>query len=214
MKIYGYIRVSTKGQNEARQEQQLKEKGCNLILMDKATGKDFDRPNYKLLKQVVREGDRVIFTELDRLGRNYDQIKEEIRYFDNIGVEVDFLDFPMPTTSDPLINKKLRDQKINTLAYVAQKELEKNKFRRSQGIKSTPIDKKTGKRISLKTGRVTGRPKTEITEDFIRIYNQWKNKELTAVKSMDLLGLKRNTFYRLVKEYDNENKIPAEQLEW
>ena len=204
MKIYGYIRVSTKGQNEARQEQQLKEKGCNLILMDKATGKDFDRPNYKLLKQVVREGDRVIFTELDRLGRNYDQIKEEIRYFDNIGVEVDFLDFPMPTTSDPLINKKLRDQKINTLAYVAQKELEKNKFRRSQGIKSMPIDKKTGKRISLKTGRVTGRPKTEITEDFIRIYNQWKNKELTAVKSMDLLGLKRNTFYRLVKEYENE----------
>lgn len=206
MKVYGYIRVSTKEQNEARQEQQLKEKGCNLILMDKATGKDFDRPNYKLLKQVVREGDKVIFTELDRLGRNYDQIKEEIRYFDNIGVEVDFLDFPMPTTSDPLINKMLRDQIINTLAYVAQKELEKNKCRRSQGIESMPIDKKTGKRISLKTGRVTGRPKTEITEDFIRIYNQWKNKELTAVKSMDLLGLKRNTFYRLVKEYENEIK--------
>ena len=206
MKVYGYIRVSTKGQNESRQEQQLKEKGCDLILMDKTTGKDFDRPNYKLLKQVVREGDKVIFTELDRLGRNYDQIKEEIRYFDNLRVEVDFLDFPMPTTSDPLINKMLRDQIINTLAYVAQKELEKNKVRRSQGIESMPIDKKTGKKISLKTGRVTGRPKAEITEDLKKIYKRWKNKELTAVKSMDLLGLKRNTFYRLVKEYENEIK--------
>lgn len=206
MKIYGYIRVSTKEQNEARQEMQLKEKGCDLVLMDKSTGKDFDRPNYNLLKQVVREGDKVIFTELDRLGRDYDQIKEEIRYFDNLGVEIDFLDFPMPTTSDPLINKMLRDQMINTLAYVAQKELEKNKARRTQGIESMPIDEKTGKKKSAKTGRVTGRPKTEITQEFIEVYKQWKNKELTAVKSMELLGLKRNTFYRLVKEYENKEE--------
>nr|UVM81356.1 MAG: hypothetical protein [Bacteriophage sp.] len=206
MKIYGYIRVSTKEQNEARQEIQLKEKGCDLVLMDKSTGKDFDRPNYNLLKQVVREGDKVIFTELDRLGRDYDQIKEEIRYFENLGVEIDFLDFPMPTTSDPLVTKMLRDQIINTLAYVAQKELEKNKARRTQGIESMPIDEKTGKKKSAKTGRVTGRPKTEITQEFIEVYKQWKNKELTAVKSMELLGLKRNTFYRLVKEYENKGE--------
>ncbi|MDB2050322.1 recombinase family protein [Clostridium perfringens] len=204
MKIYGYIRVSTKEQNEARQEMQLKEKGCDLVLMDKSTGKDFDRPNYNLLKKVVIEGDKVIFTELDRLGRDYDQIKEEIRYFDNLGVEIDFLDFPMPTTNDPLINKMLRDQIINTLAYVAQKELEKNKARRTQGIESMPIDEKTGKKKSSKTGRVTGRPKTEITQEFIQVYKQWKNKEMTAVKAMELLGLKRNTFYRLVKEYENK----------
>lgn len=204
MKVYGYIRVSTKEQNEARQEQQLKEKGCDLVLMDKATGKDFNRPNYNLLKQVVREGDKVVFTELDRLGRNYDEIKKEIQEFDNKGVEVDFLDFPIPTTSDPLINKMLRDQIINTLAYVAQKELEKNKARRTQGINAMPIDEKTGKRKSSKTGNVVGRPKTEITPQFIEIYNRWKNKELTAVKSMEILGLKRNTFYRLVKEYENK----------
>lgn len=207
MKIYGYIRVSTKEQNEARQENQLKEKGCDLVLMDKLTGKDFDRPNYNLLKQVVREGDKVIFTELDRLGRDYDQIKEEIRYFDNLGVEIDFLDFPMPTTNDPLINKMLRDQIINTLAYVAQKELEKNKARRMQGIASMPIDEKTGKKKSSKTGRVTGRPKTEITQQFIEVYNQWKKKEITGVKAMDQLGLKRNTFYRLVKEYENKGDM-------
>ena len=204
MRIYGYIRVSTKEQNEARQEQQLKAKGCDLVLIDKSTGKDFDRPQYQLLKQVVREGDKVIFTELDRLGRSYDQIKKEIQEFDEKGVEVDFLDFPMPTTNDILINKMLRDQIINTLAYVAQKELEKNKARRSQGIEAMPIDEKTGKRISLKTGRATGRPKTEITPHFIEIYNRWKNKELTAVKAMEILGLKRNTFYRLVKEYENK----------
>lgn len=206
MKIYGYIRVSTKDQNVSRQEKQLEEKGCDLVLIDKATGKDFNRPNYQLLKQVVREGDKIIFTELDRLGRNYDQIKEEIRYFDNIGVDVDFLDFPMPVTSDPLIDKMLRDQIINTLAYVAQKELEKNRIRRIQGLQAMPIDLKTGKKMSLKTGRTIGRPKTEITEDFKKIYNRWKNKELTAVKSMELLGLKRNTFYRLVKEYEDEIK--------
>lgn len=206
MKIYGYIRVSTKEQNESRQENQLKEKGCDLILIDKSTGKDFERPNYKLLKQVVREGDKIIFTELDRLGRDYDQIKEEIRYFDNMGVEVDFLDFPMTVTNDQLINKMLRDQIINTLAYVAQKELEKNKARRSQGIESMPVCEVTGKRKSIKTGKVIGRPKTVITEDFISVYNSWKEKEITAVKAMELLDLKRNTFYRLVKEHENKIK--------
>ena len=203
--VYGYIRVSTKEQNEARQEKQLKEKGCELILIDKSTGKNFDRPQYKLLKQVVREGDKIIFTELDRLGRNYDEIKKEIQELESKGVEIDFLDFPMPITNDQLINKMLRDQIINTLAYVAQKELEKNRVRRSQGIESMPIDEKTGKRKSSKTGNVVGRPKTEITDEFVKVYKQWKNKEITAVKSMEILGLKRNTFYRLVKEYENKN---------
>ena len=202
--IYGYIRVSTKYQNEARQEQQLRQKGCDLILMDKATGKDFDRPQYKLLKQVVREGDKVIFTELDRLGRSYYEIKKEIQEFDSKGVEIDFLDFPMPITNDQLINKMLRDQIINTLAYVAQKELEKNKVRRTQGIEAMPIDERTGKRKSSKTGNVVGRPKIEITDEFVKVYKQWKNRELTAVKSMELLGLTRSTFYRLVKEYENK----------
>lgn len=203
--LYGYIRVSTKEQNEARQEKQLKDKGCELILIDKSTGKNFDRPQYKLLKQVVREGDKIIFTELDRLGRNYDEIKKEIQEFESKGVEIDFLDFPMPITNDQLINKMLRDQVINTLAYVAQKELEKNRLRRTQGIESMPIDEKTGKRKSSKTGNVVGRPKTEITDEFVKVYKQWKNKEITAVKSMEILGLKRNTFYRLVKEYENKN---------
>ena len=204
MRTYGYIRVSTKYQNEARQEQQLRQKGCDLILMDKATGKDFDRPQYKLLKQVVREGDKVIFTELDRLGRSYYEIKKEIQEFDRKGVEIDFLDFPMPITNDQLINKMLRDQIINTLAYVAQKELEKNKVRRTQGIEAMPIDERTGKRKSSKTGNVVGRPKIEITDEFVKVYKQWKNRELTAVKSMELLGLTRSTFYRLVKEYENK----------
>lgn len=204
MRTYGYIRVSTKYQNEARQEQQLRQKGCDLILMDKATGKDFDRPQYKLLKQVVREGDKVIFTELDRLGRSYYEIKKEIQEFDSKGVEIDFLDFPMPITNDQLINKMLRDQIINTLAYVAQKELEKNKVRRTQGIEAMPIDERTGKRKSSKTGNVVGRPKIEITDEFVKVYKQWKNRELTAVKSMELLGLTRSTFYRLVKEYENK----------
>lgn len=203
MKIYGYIRVSTREQNEIRQEILLKEKGCDLVLIDKSTGKDFDRPHYRLLKQVVREGDKVIFTELDRLGRNYDEIKKEIQEFENKGVEIDFLDFPMPITDDELINKMLRHQIINTLAYVAQKELEKNKARRIQGINAMPIDEKTGKRKSSRTGNVVGRPKIEITDEFVRVYKRWKNKELTAVKSMELLGLTRSTFYRLVKEYES-----------
>ena len=201
-KVYGYIRVSTKEQNEERQKIQLEDKGCNLILMDKSTGKDFDRPNYQLLKQVVQEGDKVIFTELDRLGRDYEQIKKEIQYYDELGVEVDFLDFPMPVCEDKLIQRMLRDQIINTLAYVAQKELEKNRSRREQGIEAMPVDEKTGKRVSLKTGRATGRPKTPITEEFKAEYKKWKAKEQTAKATMDNLGLKRDTFYRLVKEYE------------
>lgn len=203
MRIYGYIRVSTKGQNEARQEEQLKEKGCDLVLMDKATGKDFDRPQYKLLKQVVREGDKVIFTELDRLGRNYDEIKKEIQEFENKSVEIDFLDFPMPITDDELINKMLRHQIINTLAYVAQKELEKNKARRTQGINAMPIDEKTGKRKSSKTGNFVGRPKTEYPTNWEKEYREWKEGTQTAKVTMENLGLKRSTFYRLVKEIEN-----------
>ncbi len=192
-KIFGYARVSSKDQNLDRQLEALSKSGCELILKDKLSGKDTNRPEYQLLKKVVNSGDTVIFCELDRLGRNYDDIKNEIQFFDNKGVLVEFLDFPMPKTGDVTMDKMLRDQVVNTLAYVAQKEREKIRMRQAQGIQALK-DRNNGKGI--------GRPKTDRPSNFEEVYNEWKAGSITAKVAMEKLGLKRTTFYSLVKEYE------------
>ena len=201
-KIFGYARVSAKDQNLDRQLESLEKCGCDLILKDKLSGKDTNRPEYQLLKKVVNSGDTVIFCELDRLGRNYDDIKNEIQFFDNKGVFIEFLDFPMPKTGDITMDKMLRDQVVNTLAYVAQKEREKINKRQKDGIAVMPV--KNGKKYSSKTGNFTGRPSIDYPSNWTEVYAEWKNKSITAKKAMEKLGLKRGPFYKLAKDYESK----------
>lgn len=214
-RVYGYARVSSKDQNKARQIKAIKEycESVKLeidernILVDKQSGKDFNRPSYETLKtQLLRKGDILIIKELDRLGRNKREIKEELEYLKNEGVIVRILNIPttlmeMPEESEwvmDMVNNIL----IEVLGAIAQDELETIKRRQKEGIE-----------IAKAEGRHLGRPRinyntiSEKQRELIKEnYPIWKSKEITAIKFIEILELKVNTFYKIMKEYEELNK--------
>lgn len=205
-KIYGYVRVSTKEQNEARQEQAILEQFPGaIILKDKQTGTNTDRPNLQLLLQIVSKGDLVVIKSLDRLSRSYKDTKELWDKITETGADIIVLDMPMLDTRQhkELLGTFISDLILSVLGYVAQQETEFRKQRQMEGINIMPLDEE-GKKISAKTGRRTGRPKAVYPTNWKEIYNQWDKGEITATKAMELLELKRNTFYKLAKEYKRE----------
>jgi len=195
-----YARVSTKDQNEARQIEKAKElniKETN-IYVDKASGKDFNRKEYLQLKRTLRENDVLYISSIDRLGRNYEEIRKEWQELTHeIGIDIVVIDMPLLDTTkqaNDLNGKFISDLVLQILSYVAQKERENIKKRQREGIE-----------IALKEKRPYGRPKQEIDKSFIDVYLKWKNGEITAKKAMELLSMKPNTFYRRAKEYENGN---------
>lgn len=206
-KVFAYCRISTKEQNEGRQLKAIKDycKTNNIeiderdIFIDKASGKDFNREEYQLLKRTLRKNDVVIIKELDRLGRNKEGIKKELEWFKDNGITLRILDIPttlmdlsqydsgMARAMMDMINNVL----IEVLSTIAEEERNKIRTRQAEGI---AVAKSQGKHL--------GRPKTEYPSNWEEVYKQWKNEDITATKSMELLGLKRNTFYRLVKKYE------------
>lgn len=207
-KIY-YARVSSKDQNLARQLELFKSMGATdeQIICDKKSGKDFNREGYQSLKSAMglRSGDTLVIKELDRLGRNKDAIKEELEYWKSKGVRVMVCDIPttmmeLPENSQWVIDM-VTNILIEVLSTIAEQERLKIEVRRDEGIASMPIGE-DGKRHSLKTGRATGRPNTELPSEWEQYYTQWKAGEITARSMMNSLGLKKSTFYNLVKQYE------------
>lgn len=204
IRVHGYARVSTKEQNETRQIKALKEQGIaeRDIYVDKVSGKSFERPEYKRLLNVVRKGDLIVVLSLDRLGRNYTEVQEQWRYITReLGANIKVIDMPLlDTTTDQnnLDSRFIADLVLQILSYVAQKERESIRQRQRQGIDGMPIV--NGKRVSVKTGVAVGRPKAERPENWNEVYDEWKNKKITAVKAMETLNLKPNTFYKFVGE--------------
>jgi DNA invertase Pin-like site-specific DNA recombinase len=201
MRIHGYARVSTKEQNEARQINALKEFGIEErdIYVDKISGKSFDRPEYQRLLNVIREGDLVVVLSLDRLGRNYTEVQEQWRYItDELGADIKVLDMPLLDTranKDTIDSRFVSDLVLQILSYVAAKERENIKARQAQGIANAKAQ-----------GKVLGRPKAVKPAQWDEIYSQWKEKKITAVAAMKVLGLKPNTFYKFVnEEKENQN---------
>lgn len=196
-KDYGYIRVSSKEQNLDRQRIALIENGIHErdIIEDKQSGKDFKRNGYLTLKNsLLRPGDTLTITELDRIGRNMDMIKTEWRELQEKGIDIVVLDTPILNTKNKSdIEKKLIANIVfELLAYMAEKERIKTRTRQAEGIA-----------IAKAKGVYKGRKK--ITHDnFQSVYNEWKENKITAVKAMEKLNMKKNTFYRRVKEYENE----------
>ena len=194
-----YGRVSSKDQNEARQlevAKELKIKDKNIYI-DKASGKDFNRKEYLQLKRILREDDILYILSLDRLGRNYDEIKKEWEELtQEIKCDIVVIDLPLlDTTKQPkdLNGKFISDLVLQILSYVAQTERENIRKRQRQGID-----------IALKEKRPYGRPKQEIDKSFVDVYLKWKAGEITAKKAMQFLDMKPNTFYRRVKEYEEK----------
>jgi len=208
-RVHGYARVSTKEQNEGRQIKALKEQGIadRDIYIDKVSGNSFERPEYKRLLNVVRKGDLIVVLSIDRLGRNYTEVLEQWRYITHeLCANIKVIDMPLlDTTADPnnLDSRFIADLVLQILSYVAQKERESIRQRQRQGIDGmTIVD---GKRVSVKTGVAVGRPKAERPENWNEVYTEWKDKKITAVKAMEILRLKPNTFYKFASE-ESEGK--------
>ena len=203
-KVFGYARVSTKEQNEARQIEAFKSEGIDErdIYIDKKSGKDFDREQYKIMLGNLREGDLLIVASIDRLGRDYNEILEQWRHITmTLKADVKVLDMPLlDTRANPqsLDSRFIADLVLQILSYVANKERESILKRQRQGIDVMPVV--DGKKVSAKTGRATGRPNIQKPDNWNEVYTKWVNKEITAVAAQKVLGLKTNTFYSFVAQ--------------
>lgn len=197
IRIYGYIRVSSTGQKIDRQLEALLENGVEerFIFVDKQSGKDFNREQYQVLKNALRENDILVIKSIDRLGRNYEMILNEWRDITkNIKAHIKVIDMPIldTTKENGLLKNVINDIILALLSYVAEQERTYINQRQREGI---DIALKNG----TKTGKPFGRPKIEKPSNFDEVVLLWKNKKITAVQAQKDLGLKPNTFYNLVK---------------
>lgn len=212
MKSVGYARVSTNGQNLARQKAALlKYLPEDMIVYDKKSGKDFKRDGYSSLKHGIGkliQGDELYITSLDRLGRNKEETLKELRYYKDKGIRLKVLDIPTTmidigeTEKQSWIIEMINNILIEVLTSLAEQERANIRERQAQGIEQMPINPNTGKKRSLKTGRDIGRPPAVYPQNWKEVYADWKAKKITAVEAMKQTDLKKNTFYNLVKKYE------------
>ena len=193
-KIYGYIRVSSKEQNEDRQRIAMQEVGVaeNCIFMDKQSGKDFDRPGYKRLMQKLKPDDTLVIKSIDRLGRNYEEILEQWRFITKKRqAAIVVLDMPLLDTRQgrDLTGTLIADIVLQLLSYVAQTEREFIRQRQAEGIAAT-------KARGVKFGR---RP-MERPAEFEGIRATWESGQISARKAAERLGITHRTFLKWVGE--------------
>lgn len=211
-KTVGYARVSTREQNLDRQIKALEQYvDHDMIVVDKASGKDLDRPGYQSLKVGIgklQRGDVLYIKSLDRLSRNKEEAKQELQYYKENGITVRIIDMPTTMMTYPdeqaWIGEMITNVLIEVLASIAQVERETIKKRQLEGLEAMPVDTVTGKRYSRKTGKPIGRPLICYPEGWEEAYHMWTNGAITATKAREVLGLKKNTFYKLVKTYKEE----------
>ena len=195
-KTFGYCHVSSSEQNEDRQTQAMSDNGINErdIFVDKCSGKNFERPQYQVLKAQLRAGDILVIKSIDRLGRNYKQICEEWREITNdINANIKVLDMPMldTTKTDGLIGQVISDIVLQLLGYVAEQERAFIKQRQAEGIK---IAKEKGKKL--------GKPPIEYPANWKEVYSIWQKEEITAREAMKRMNLKPTSFYKLVNKFN------------
>lgn len=186
MKI-GYVRVSTKEQNTARQEKVMEELGVEKVYIDKMSGADAKRPELQAMMEFVREGDEVIVSEISRFARNTRDLLELVDRLREKGVDFKSMKEAIDTTTPT--GKFM----LTVFAAVAELEREYIKQRQREGIE-----------VAKEEGRHAGRPLTKVEEGFAEEYAKWKSGEQTAVETMKNLGMKPNTFYRRVKRYEGK----------
>lgn len=203
--VYAYTRVSTKEQNLARQVEAIKVYRPDIpnenIRFDKQSGKDFCREGYLELKSVLRPGDELVIKEFDRLGRNKDEMKDELRYMKDLGVTVRILDIPT-TLIDFQGQEWLLDMvnniMVEVLGAVAENERKKIRVRQREGIDCMPVV--NGKRTSTKTNRPTGRPSAPVPDsEFQKIFQKQKRGEVTAADAARALNISRSSWYNLCR---------------
>jgi len=196
MKTYGYVRVSSRDQNEARQLVAMKEFGVpdDNIFMDKQSGKDFNRPSYARLMKKLRPGDVLVVKSIDRLGRNYDEILEQWRIITKEKqAAIVVLDMPLLDTRSnrDLTGTLIADIVLQLLSYVAETERAFIRQRQAEGIAAA---KARGQRF--------GRPAKDRGEEYEACVTQWKEGTLSAAQASRRLGVSHNTFLKWARAED------------
>ncbi len=195
MNQFGYLRVSTKDQNEDRQLIALEPFHIPLknIYMDKMSGKNFNRPAYHRMLKRMKKGDLLVIKSIDRLGRNYEEIIEQWRIITKEKfVDIIVLDMPLLDTRNQgrdLTGTFIADLVLQILSYVAQTERENTRQRQAEGIEAA---KKKGIRF--------GRPKKEIPEAFYQVRKLWEEKKINSRSAAAELGVSQDTFLRWARQ--------------
>ena len=205
MAIYGYHRTSTKEQHLDRGIHEITQfcidnhYKLEKIYTDQQTGKNFSRPRYTVLRDdILREGDTLIITEVDRLGRNKKDTVEELRMLANRGIRVMILEIPttlqdlskMDNAMAKMILETVNHMLIELYAAMAQAEVEKKEKRQREGIEQMKARGEWDK---------YGRPCVKQPDNWQEVIQRWRTGKITAVEAMRLTGMKKSSFYKLVK---------------
>ncbi len=199
--LYGYIRVSSTDQNEDRQRIAIAAKDVpeKNVYMDKQSGKDFNRPQYKKLVRKLKPGDTVYILSIDRLGRNYHDVQEQWRVLTKEkGADICVIDMPLLDTriAKDLIGTFIADLVLQILSFVAESERANIKKRQEQGIAAA---KARGVRF--------GRPEKPVPENFVEIVQKWEQNDMTTRDALRLCDMSRATFYRKIRENEATKAI-------
>lgn len=195
MQIYGYVRVSSLDQNEDRQLVALQEihVPTKNIYIDKQSGKDFNRPNYKKMIRKLKAGDLLYIHSIDRLGRNYEEIQNQWRFLTKeVGIDVCVLDMPLLDTRNgkDLMGTFIADLVLQILSFVAQNERENIKKRQAEGIAAAKAK-----------GVKFGRPEKKVPTNFEKMIAEWEKKRLPLSEILRQCNMSEATFYRRLREY-------------
>ena len=200
-KIYGYIRVSSTDQNEDRQVIALRGKAVpeQNIYMDKLSGKDFNRPQYRKMVKKMRPGDLLYILSIDRLGRNYEEIQSQWRILTKeIGADICVIDMPLLDTRSgrDLMGTFIADLVLQILSFVAQNERENIRRRQAQGIAAA---KARGVRF--------GRPPRPLPENYPSAYRRWRAGAITGTAAAKECGMPLSTFRYRAEIYEKSNLL-------
>ncbi len=202
--IYGYIRVSSRDQNEDRQLMALNEVGIEQkrIYLDKKSGKDFDRPQYKKLMRKLKKDDLLYIKSIDRLGRNYEEILQQWRLLTKEkGIDIVVLDMPLLDTrrGKDLMGTFLSDIVLQVLSFVAENERTNIKQRQAEGIAAAKAK-----------GVKFGRPPRPLPDNFYEVHKAWRNKKLTLKEAAKACNMPTGTFYGKARKFENSDQRKRE----
>ena len=194
--IYGYIRVSSRDQNEDRQVLAMREINVpeKNIYIDKQSGKDFDRPQYKKLVRRLKKDDLLYIKSIDRLGRNYEEIQNQWRLLTkDKGADICVIDMPLLDTrrGKDLVGTFLSDIVLQVLSFVAENERCNIRQRQAEGIAAA---KKRGIRF--------GRPPKPLPSNFHDVHQRWRSKQITVSEAAQECGMPRSTFFYRAQLYE------------
>jgi len=195
MKVYGYVRVSSVDQCEDRQMlamSELQVPPCN-VFVDKQSGKDFERPAYRKLVEMLRCGDLLYIKSIDRLGRNYEDIQNQWRVLTKEkGVDIAVIDMPLLDTrlNKDLMGTFIADLVLQILSFVAQNERDAIRKRQAEGIAAAKL-----------RGVRFGRPAKPEPSNFGELVGLWRDKRLSRAEILKKCRISQTTFYRRLAEY-------------